>query len=64
MDFISRTRKIGGSLVTTIPKDTVEKFNIKENELVELEIRKAKKSFFGAFALNNYSIKDRMANRD
>ena len=47
MEFLVKTRKIGGSIVTTIPKPVVEKEGIRGNEFVKLDIKKVKKSFFG-----------------
>ena len=41
-----KTRKIGGSIVVTIPSNIVQNEQIGENEFVELEIRKAKKNYF------------------
>jgi antitoxin component of MazEF toxin-antitoxin module len=43
-----KARKIGGSLMVTIPKGVVEQEDVREGDLVEIEVRKAKKSFFGA----------------
>jgi antitoxin component of MazEF toxin-antitoxin module len=45
---IARTRKIGGSLVITIPANVVKEENIQENDLVEFGVRKKRKSYFGA----------------
>lgn len=45
---LARARKIGGSLVVTIPREVVEQEDIAEGEFVELEVRKAKRSWFGA----------------
>ena len=45
---LAKARKIGGSLMVTIPKEIVEHEDIREGEVVELEVRKAKKSWFGA----------------
>ena len=47
MKTIARTRKIGGSLVVTLPKEIVKEEAINEGELVEIEVEKAKKSGFG-----------------
>lgn len=47
MKNITKTRVIGGSLVLTIPSDLVKNQMIRENELVEIEIKKLKKDFFG-----------------
>lgn len=43
-----KARKIGGSLMVTIPKGVVEQEDVREGDLVEIEVRKATKSFFGA----------------
>ena len=47
METIVRTRKIGGSVVATIPNDIAKKLDIRENELIEIDVRKPRKSFFG-----------------
>jgi len=44
---VAKARKIGGSLMVTIPKEVVEQEDLREGELVELDVRKAKRSFFG-----------------
>ena len=43
-----RTRKVGGSIVVSIPKEAAELEDIREGELVEIEIKKAKRDWFGA----------------
>lgn len=48
MKTISKTRAIGGSLVVTIPSEIVKNEMLKENELVEIEVKKPRKDFFGA----------------
>ena len=45
---LARVRKVGGSLIVTIPREVVEEEGVKPGELVNIEIRKTKKSFFGA----------------
>jgi antitoxin component of MazEF toxin-antitoxin module len=45
---LTRTRKIGGSLVVTLPKELVETQKIKENEFVEISVKKCRKNGFGA----------------
>jgi antitoxin component of MazEF toxin-antitoxin module len=42
-----KTRRVGGSLMVTIPKEVVEQEDIHAGEFVELEVKKARKSFFG-----------------
>ena len=44
-----RTRKIGGSIVVRIPKEVADHEQIREGELVEVEVRKPKDNWFGAF---------------
>ncbi len=48
MKNIARTRRVGGSLVVTIPKEVVKEEGIMEGEAVLLEVGKLKKSGFGA----------------
>jgi len=47
MQAITRTRAIGGSLVVTIPKEIVREESLQENEVVEIQVKKIKKSGFG-----------------
>ncbi len=47
-ETIARARKLGGSLVVTIPKDIVEEEGIKEGEALRLTISKVEKDWFGA----------------
>ena len=49
METITKTRKIGGSLVITIPRTIVEQEGLTENQMVKIEIKKFKKSGFGMF---------------
>ena len=48
MKALTRTRSIGGSLVVTVPKEVVREESLKTDELVEIEIEKVRKDFFGA----------------
>jgi len=43
-----KARKVGGSIVVSIPKEATEQEGIREGQLVELEVRKARKDWFGA----------------
>lgn len=45
---ISRVRRIGGSLMITIPKELVEAEGIREDELVRIEVKKLRRNFFGS----------------
>ena len=44
---LAKARKIGGSLMVTIPKEVVEQEDIAEGEILEIDVRKAKRSGFG-----------------
>jgi len=44
-----KSRKVGGSIIVSIPKKVAELEGIREGELLEIEVRKAKKDWFGAF---------------
>jgi antitoxin component of MazEF toxin-antitoxin module len=44
---LAKTRKVGGSLMITIPKEVVEQEDIHAGELVELVVKKARKNAFG-----------------
>jgi antitoxin component of MazEF toxin-antitoxin module len=46
---LTKTRKVGGSIVVTLPKELVETQKIKENEYVEITIKKCRKDGFGIF---------------
>ncbi|MDP4012467.1 MAG: hypothetical protein Q8R00_02575 [Candidatus Nanoarchaeia archaeon] len=49
MEALAKTRKLGGSLIVTIPKAVVEHEDIGENQVVKINVKKVKKDFFGAF---------------
>lgn len=57
-------KKVGGSLMVRIPKDVVEAENIKEGELVKVEIHTLKKDWFGAFpGLKSFEKEDRFSSK-
>ena len=47
MKAVTRARKIGGSIMITIPKEIVKEESIKEGQIVEIEIKRIIKSGFG-----------------
>lgn len=49
MEALTKTRKIGGSLVVTIPKNVAEEEGLVEGQTVKIGIEKVKKSGFGLF---------------
>ena len=44
---LAKTRKVGGSIVVTLPKEVVDLQQIKENEYVEITVKKCRKNGFG-----------------
>lgn len=48
MKGLTKTRCVGGSLMVTIPAEIVKEKSINAGELVEIDIEKIKKSYFGA----------------
>lgn len=44
-----RSRKVGGSIVVSIPKEVTDHEGIREGELLEIDVHKVKKDWFGAF---------------
>ena len=63
--IITRARKVGGSIMATIPKEKVKELNIRENEEIELSIKKRRKSFLGALkGIGPFTEEDRLDVRD
>ena len=57
---LARTRRIGGSLVVTIPIELVKEEQIEENELIEISVKKPRKSYFGALkGIGSFTREDR-----
>ncbi len=48
METIVKTRTVGGSLVVTLPSEIVKLQNLKEEEYVEIKVKKIKRDYFGA----------------
>ena len=64
MKLISKARAIGGSLVVTLPIEIVKEEGIREGELVEIEVKKRKKDFFGALrGIGSFTRDDRIKDR-
>jgi len=56
-----KTRKIGGSLVVTLPKKVVDSKRIKAGEIVEIAVTKVKRDGFGRFkGLTPFMVKDEL----
>jgi len=66
MSAFTKTRILGGSLAVTIPIDIVRAKGLREDELVEIDVKKVKKDYFGALkGIDTYKRKeDRMKDRE
>ncbi|HZX20573.1 MAG TPA: AbrB/MazE/SpoVT family DNA-binding domain-containing protein [archaeon] len=65
MEFVTRARKVGGSLMVTIEKKVAEELDIHENDEIEIEVKKRKKSFFGALkGIGPFTEEDRIDFRE
>ncbi|MBI4438721.1 AbrB/MazE/SpoVT family DNA-binding domain-containing protein [Candidatus Woesearchaeota archaeon] len=58
METAVRTRKVGGSLIVTLPKEIVDEEGIKEGELVKVRIRRLRKDGFGMFKTLTHFLKE------
>jgi antitoxin component of MazEF toxin-antitoxin module len=62
---VAKTRRVGGSLVVTIPKKLIDSKKIKEGELVEISVRKVRIDGFGAFRmLKSFTVEDELKAHD
>lgn len=62
---VVKTRKVGGSLVITLPKKLVESKKIKEGELLEITIKKVRKDGFGIFqGMKPFTAADELTTHD
>lgn len=58
---LTKTRKVGGSIVVTLPKEIVETQNIKENQYVEITIKKCRIDGFGIFkGMGSFTVEDEL----
>ena len=59
---LAKTRKVGGSLVVTLPKELVENKKIKEGEIVEITVTKVRKDSFGVLkGMKRFTAEDELA---
>jgi len=61
MRTLARTRAVGGSLIVTIPKEIVKEEDLREGELIEIEVERPRKTFFGvARGVGPFTKKDEL----
>ena len=59
--YLAITSKVGGSIVVALPKELVETLKIKENETVEITVKKCRKDRFGILkGMNAFSVEDEL----
>ena len=59
--YLAITRKVGGSIVVTLPRELVETQKIKENEIVEITVKKCRKDGFGLLkGMNAFTVEDEL----
>lgn len=65
MQVIVKTRRVGGSVMATIPKHVVNALDIKNSEFLKVDIKKAGKDFFGRLkGIGRFSIGDELTTHD
>jgi len=58
---LAKTRKVGGSLVVTLPRELVESKKIREGEIVEVSIKKVRKDGFGLLrGMKAFTVEDEL----
>jgi len=45
---LARAKRVGGSIMVRLPKEVVQQEDIHEGEMVEMDVHKAKRLWFGA----------------
>ncbi len=57
---IVKTRRIGGSIVVTIPSEIVKLEQLDENQLVEIKVKRTRTIYFGALkVIGSFTREDR-----
>jgi antitoxin component of MazEF toxin-antitoxin module len=60
MKFLTKIMAIEGNLVATIPKEIVKEQNLREGELVKIEVKKVRKIGFGSLkGIKKFTEKER-----
>ena len=62
---LAKVRRARGSLVVTIPSEVAEQEGLRPGELVNIEVRKARKGFFGIDkGIGPFTQEDEMKDHD
>ena len=58
---LAKTRKVGGSIVVTLPKELVQAQKIREGECVEITVKKCRINGFGIFkGMAPFTVEDEL----
>jgi antitoxin component of MazEF toxin-antitoxin module len=58
---LAKARKVGGSLVVTLPRKLVESKKIREGEIVEITVTKVRKDGFGVLkGMKRFTAEDEL----
>jgi hypothetical protein len=64
-ECLAKTRKVGGSLVVTLPKELVEAKKIKEGEIIQINVKKIRKDGFGILkGVGPFTVEDELTTHD
>ena len=64
-ECLAKTRKVGGSLVVTLPKELVENKKIKEGEIIQISVKKLRKEGFGILeGVGPFTAEDELKTHD
>jgi len=62
---LAKIRSVGGSLMVTIPSEIVKEEMLKEDEVVEIKVKKQKRDFFGVLkGVGEFEERDRLEERE
>jgi hypothetical protein len=64
-ECLAKTRKVGGSIVVTLPKALVDAKKIKEGEIIEISVKKLRKDGFGVLkGIGPFTTQDELTTHD
>ncbi len=60
-----KSRRVGGSIVISIPKEVTELEGIREGELIEIDVHKARRDWFGSLkGVGHFAKEDELDTHD
>jgi len=60
-----KTRRAGGSLIVTLPREVAELLGLRESEVIRITVERPNRSYFGAFrGVGRFRHKERADHRD